>query len=1078
MNKNFTFLIRGVRKRKAFCLILTCFLIAGTIQAQVPKTDPVLPKKDAVVLYTISGTVSGDGVTIPGATVRNKKSNLAVITDQNGVYKIGVTAPTDILTFSYLGYQNVDRVVGTLRQLNVTLVSATNELKDVVVVGYGSARKRDITGAIVSVTAEDIEKRTPTNVYEALQGLAPGVQVTSGSGQPGESASVVIRGTSTMNNDGIGPLWVVDGVPTTNVDAINPYDIASMEILKDAASAAIYGSRSANGVIIITTKKGSAKAPVIEVRYLHSINELTHTMPQINTPQYRSMQKDLSRYIQGEGKLLVPAAVQNVLASQMADSLNFLLNADNDYQDIAFNPAHKNQLDMSVGGGSDKLKYFIGGGYLGEKGIITNTSYDRITSRVNADYIPNDRLTLGSRFNVSYGKKKGIDEGGFLNSLLARKPNLSLYYPDNSIIGTLWGNSPLALNLQTNFSDIYNASFYQMAEYKITKDLKFTTNINGVLGLNRYNFMRPTLLSDGYLNNFGSHTSTMNWNWLNENYLNYSKSINNVHNFGGLLGVSAQGWRTEIDGYSGRNSATDAIYTQNAFAANFDLTRTGTTASAHTLASLFSRFTYNYKSRYLFTANIRADGSSRFAKDKKVGYFPSASAAWRFSDESFMQWTKKLTITDAKLRISYGVTGNESIGDYESILSYGTGGIYDGVAGVTAARIAVDNLGWEQTAQSNLGLDIAFADNRFQLTVDVYNKSTSNLLAAYEIPKEWGFNTVRKNIGSIVNKGLEIGLVGDVAKTKNTTINLGVNFSFNRNKINEIAGGIPYLFNDTWWISEGKPIGDFYGYRYQGIFAYDQSNAFSSNWEQLTPVFQTDATGQMLKDANGKYVLANYTLGGANYTGTVNQKKLADGTPFRGGDVNWENGDRDANGIITDKDRMVLGNAQPDFTGGFNFNIRHKGITLFVASYFSIGGEIYNAAKYNLVQGSMNGLSTVPSFDFQKNFWIQQGDLVEYARPYSDRFQNARNVSSFYMEDASYLKIRNVRLSYLLPAKWTSKAKIRGVNIYGYVNNAFTFTGYSGYDPEFSSYSALGIGMDINRYPRKREFGLGLNVNF
>lgn len=351
MNKNFTFLIRGVRKRKAFCLILTCFLIAGTIQAQVPKTDPVPPKKDAVVLYTISGTVSGDGVTIPGATVRNKKSNLAVITDQNGVYKIGVTAPTDILTFSYLGYQNVDRVVGTLRQLNVTLVSATNELKDVVVVGYGSARKRDITGAIVSVTAEDIERRTPTNVYEALQGLAPGVQVTSGSGQPGESASVVIRGTSTMNNDGIGPLWVVDGVPTTNVDAINPYDIASMEILKDAASAAIYGSRSANGVIIITTKKGSAKAPVIEVRYLHSINELTHTMPQINTPQYRSMQKDLSRYIQGEGKLLVPAAVQNVLTSQMADSLNFLLNADNDYQDIAFNPAHKNQLDMSVGVG-------------------------------------------------------------------------------------------------------------------------------------------------------------------------------------------------------------------------------------------------------------------------------------------------------------------------------------------------------------------------------------------------------------------------------------------------------------------------------------------------------------------------------------------------------------------------------------------------------------------------------------------------------------------------------------------------------------------------------------------------------
>jgi len=1078
MNKNFTFLLRDVGKRIALCLTLGCCTLSGNLQAQnvAQKNTPV--KKDAVTAATVTGTVYGDGVSIPGVTVKNKNTNVTVITDKDGVFRIAIAAPTDILSFSYLGYQNAERVAGNGSRISITLLSTSNELKDVVVVGYGTAKKRDITGAIVSVTAEDIEKRTPTNVFEALQGQAPGVQVTTGSGQPGESASVVIRGTSTMNNDGIGPLWVVDGVPTTNVDAINPYDIASMEILKDAASAAIYGSRSANGVIIITTKKGSSRAPVIELRYLHSINELTHTVPQLNTAQYRDMQKGLSRYIQGEGKLLVPAAVQNVLAAQMADSLNFLLNADNDYQDIAFNPAHKNQIDASIGGGSEKLKYFIGGGYLGEKGIITNTSYDRITTRVNADYIPNARLTLGTRFNVSYGKKKGIDEGGFLNSLLSRKPNLSLYYPDNSIIGTLWGSSPLALNLQTNFSDIYNASFYQMAEYKITKDLKFTTNVNGVLGLVRYNFMRPTLLSDGYLNNFGSHTSTMNWNWLNENYLNYSKSINNVHNFTALLGVSAQSWRTEIDGYSGRNSATDAIYTQNAFAANFDLTKTGTTASAHTLASLFSRVTYNYKSRYLFTANMRADGSSRFAKDKRIGYFPSASAAWRFSDEAFMQWTKKLKIDDAKLRVSYGVTGNESIGDYESILSYGIGGIYDGVAGVTAARIAVDNLGWEQTAQSNVGLDVSFAKSRFQLTVDLYNKVTTNLLAAYEIPKEWGFNTVRKNIGSITNKGLEIGLTGDLIKTKNTTVNLGANISFNSNRIKEIAGGIPYLFNDTWWISQGQPIGDFYGYKAQGIFAYDQSNAFSSNWEQLTPVFQMDAAGQMIKDANGKFLLSNYTLGGAPYAGQVNQKKLPDGTPFRGGDMNWENGDGDANGIITDKDRMVLGNAQPDFTGGFNFNIRHKSWSLFVASYFSIGGEIYNAAKYNLVQGSMNGLSTVPSFDFQHNFWIQQGDMVDYARPYSDRFQNARAVSSYYLEDASYLKIRNIRLSYLLPAKWVSKIKLRGINLYGYVNNAFTFTGYSGYDPEFSSYSALGIGMDINRYPRKREFGLGLNVNF
>lgn len=1073
MNKTYSFLCEDVGRRIAALLLVCSIFFSYTLLfAQVT------PKKNPPVIGTVTGIVSADGVTIPGASVKNKNANLTVITDANGVYKIGITSPNDILTFSYLGYQNIDRVVGTLKQINVTLISVANELKDVVIVGYGSQKKRDVTGAIVSISAEDIEKKMPTNVYEALQGQASGVQVTTGSGQPGEGASVVIRGISTMNNDGVGPLWVVDGVPTTNVDAINPYDIESMEVLKDAASAAIYGSRSANGVIIITTKKGSPKAPVIELRYLHSLNNLTHTMPQMNSRQYRSMQKGLTQYINGEGATLVPTAVKNVMAAQIADSLNFLLNADNNYQDLVFNTAQKDQIDMSFGGGSDKLKYFIGAGYLNEEGIISNTSFSRISTRLNADYIATSKLTLGSRLTLSYGKKMGVDEGGFLNSLLSRKPNLALYYPDGTIIGTLWGANPIALDVQTNFTNIYNATFFQFAEYKFNKDLKFTTNVSGALSLYRYNFMRPTLLSDGYLNNFGSHTATLNYNWLNENYFNYTKSINNVHNFTGLLGFSMQSWRNEIDSYSGRNSATDAIYTQNAFAANFDLTRTGTTESAHTLASLFSRFTYNYKSRYLFTANVRADGSSRFAKDKKIGYFPSASAAWRFSEEPFMKWTKKLKITDAKLRLSYGVTGNESIGDYESILTYGIGGIYDGVAGVTAARIAVDNLGWEQTAQTNAGIDLNFNNNRMVFTVDYYNKATSNLLAAYEVPKEWGFNTVRKNIGSIVNRGLEFSLSGDVVKKKNVTLNIGANVSFNRNKVSEIAGGIPYLFSDTWWISQSKPLGDFYGYTSNGIFAYDQSNAFTSNWEQLTPVFQKDASGQMIKDANGKYVLQHYTLGNSIYAGTVNQKRLADGTPFRGGDVNWQESAEDVNGVITDKDRTVIGNAQPDFTGGFTTNLRYKTLSLFVSAYFSIGGDIYNFAKYNLVQGSMNGLSTVPPVDFLDNFWVKQGDDVTYARPYSDRFQNARAVNSMYLEDASYVKIRTIRLSYALPAKWVSKVKLRGVSVYSYVNNAFTFTGYSGYDPEFSAYSALALGMDVNRYPRKREFGMGLNVNF
>jgi TonB-linked SusC/RagA family outer membrane protein len=1043
---------------------------AGSVQAQ--------EKSKFLITDTVSGIVSDKDFALPGASVKNMTTGLGGVADENGRYEIGITGPKDILQFSYLGYQRADRIVGVAKILNVTLTDESAELDEVVVVGYGSTKKRDITGAIVSVNKEDIEKKMPANIYEALQGGVAGVQITSGSGQPGEGSSVVIRGISTMNDAGIGPLWVVDGVPTIDINDINPYDIESMEVLKDAASAAIYGSRSANGVIIVTTKKGSDKAPVLEVRYSHSINQLTHKLPQINAQQYRRMQQSLLEYSNGEGADVVSSVVRNVLQSQMGDSLNFLLNADNDYQDLAFRTARKDQLDLSFGGGTDKLKYMLVTGFLNEQGIIDNTSLTRGSARLNSDYKASSKLTLGTRVNFSFARRNGIDEGGFLNSLLQRKPNLSLYYPDETLIGMLWGLNPLAANQQINFTDIFRGAFSQFIEYQFTKDLKFTTSFNANFSLHRYNYMRPTILSNEYLENSGSHNSALNYDWMNENYLNYNKTINYDHNLAAMLGFSLQGWKTETDYYSGKNSATDAIYTQNAFAAHFDLTKTGTTESAHNMASLFSRLTYNYKSRYLFAANVRADGSSRFAKNKKVGYFPSVSVAWRFSDEYFMDWTQKLQISDAKLRLSYGITGNESIGDYESLLSYSTSGIYDGLAGVTASRIAVLDLGWEQTAQTNLGLDLFFKQGRFQFTADFYDKTTKNLLANYEIPKEWGYNTVRKNIGSIANRGLELSFGGDIVKTKDFTFNLNANISFNQNKVLSLAQGTAYLYNDKWWISEGRPLGDFYGYTSIDVFQYDQSNAFSADGQQLTPVFQKDGNGNDILGTDGKYVLDHYELGNTLYAGQVNQKKLPDGTPFRGGDINWQENPEATDGVIDDKDRTVIGNAQPDFTGGLSFNLRYKNWSLFVSAYYSIGGEIYNQSSYWRDMVSMENFATVPSYDWVDNFWVKQGDKVAHPRPYGDRFQNNRAVNSMYLEDASYLKIRNTRLSYRFNPKLVNKMGIRGLSVYAYVNNPVTFTAYSGYDPEFSAYSALAIGEDTNRFPRKSEYGLGINVNF
>lgn len=1053
------------RRVLPLAVLISVFCMAVQFESDAQSKDGKVS-----VARTLTGTVTTEGLQpgpLAGAAVVNTRTRQGVITDSDGNYKIGVTGPEDVIQFRFLGFKDVDRIAGVAERLDVVMEDASSILEETVVIGYGTTKKRDITGSIVSVSKNDIELMMPTNVYDVLQGTAAGVQVTSGSGQPGEGSSVIIRGTSTMNDAGVGPLWVVDGVPGTDIDQINPYDIESIEVLKDAASAAIYGARSANGVILVTTKRGEESNPVLEVRYQHSLANLTHKLPQINANQYREMQGQYMEYARGEGAGIVSQAVINVLDSQLGDPYNALLNNDNDYQKIAYRIANKDQLDLSFGGAGKRLKYMLMGGFYNEQGIIRKTDFRRISVRLNTDYKANDIISVGTKINASYARKDGVDEAGYLNSILSRKPTLALYYPDGTLIGTLWGISPLSASLQTNFNEYYRMNLFQYLDINFNEHFKWTSNLNANFGLVRYTYMRPTALSDSYRTNSGQHRSTMTFDWMNENYLNWNYSINDEHNFTAMAGFSLQSWKTAIEYFKGKDSATDAVYTMNAFAANFDLTATGSTETIHSMMSGFARFTYNYKSRYLLSANIRADGSSRFAPDKKIGFFPSASAAWRFSDEKFMRKVKKaLGLSDAKLRASYGITGNEAIGDFDSQLTYQVGGIYDGIAGVTPSRIAVNDLGWERTRQFNAGLDLSFRQGRYQVTVDYFDKITDNLLANYEIPKEWGFNTVRKNIGSITNYGVEFAFKGTLINKRNWYLHLDANLTYSRNTVRELANHVNYIHGDNWYISEGRPLGDFYGYKYLGVFRYDESNAFTADWKQLVPVFAED----------GKF--DHYELDGARYDGEVHQKCLPSGKPFRGGDINWDENPQTRDGIINDNDRMILGNAQPYLTGGLNVNLRYRQWTLSVASYFSFGGKIYNFARYNQDQASMQAWSTTPTINVVNNFWVRQGDDVDYPRPYSDEYQNTRSVNSFYIEDGSYWKIRNIRLTYRFRPDVASKMKMKGMNIYCYVNNPLTFTSYSGYDPEFSSYSALSIGMDTNRFPRNREYGLGLTLNF
>ena len=1013
-----------------------------------------------------SGKVSVKGVvldeageTLPGATVTEKGTKNVAATDLDGKFTIKVSKSGATLIVSYVGY--VTKEVTSKPDMKVILSENSKNLDEVVVVGYGTMKKRDVTGAISSISSKDIEQKMATNVFEALQGQTAGIQIISGSGQPGETSSIKIRGTSTFSADGVKPLYIVDGIPLDDIDGINPTDIASMEILKDAASAAIYGSRAANGVIIITTKQGEAGKPRIDVKYNHSWGTLSHKLAQANRADRRYYDNARRQYFLDNNIGNADESIQMI-----QDSLNVFFNVDNDYQDMILQTAQKDQVDISVGGGSDKIKYFINTGYFNERGIVPNTAFQRLTTRINSDYKPVKWMNMGSRIALTYSKKEGINENALLNAMLSRRPYFSTYYPDGSLVGVFNGQkNPIAqVEYTTDFTDAYKGNFYQFFEFDIYKGLKFRTNINANFSLSKRKKLYPSIITDEWQkSNEGGSYNYLGWNWMNEDYFSYSHKWGD-HNFSAMAGFSAQRWSNQNEILVGTNSSTDYIYTMNAFASNLTQTSTGTWQTSHSLASLFARITYDYKGRYLLTANVRRDGSSRFAENNKWGNFPSASVGWRISDEKFMQFAKP-TLDDAKIRVSYGVTGNESIGNYDYVYTYSPSTIYDGVGGVSATRIGKDNLKWEETKQFDIGLDLSFWNSRLTATFDYYDKYTSGLLADYELPKESGFSTMKTNVGEVSNRGFEVAIAGDIIRTKNFRWNASFNISRNINQIERLSEGKAYLEGDLWWMQEGGRIGDFYGYKYINVFQYDESNAFAEgSWQQLTPVFE-----------NGVFQ-NKYLLNGTEYTGKVLQKTLPNGKPFRGGDINWEEPEGSRDGIIDDNDRMIIGNALPDVTGGLSTQFTYKDWSLFISFYYSLGGEIYNFGEHNRNMFKYTG--TTPSPDVIYNTWLKQGDIALYPRPYNDEYDNARYANSFYVEDGSFIRLQNVRLSYNLPKNWCRKCGVKGINLYAFVNNALTWTKYSGFDPEFSTSDPLQIGRDNYRYPKKREYGVGMSVNF
>ncbi|WP_104383134.1 TonB-dependent receptor [Sphingobacterium sp. HMA12] len=1026
---------------KMGCFVLCLFLLMGSMGL------PLFAQQN----IRISGKVSSSkGDALQGVSVRIKGKSQGTSTDAAGKYQIDA-APAAVLIFSQVGMKMEERTVGSQRQIDVQLGENDNALDEIVVTGYGgTVKKRDVTGAISSVSAKKIEERQPINIFDALQGQAAGVLVTNdGGGAPGATGSIQVRGTSTLNG-GNGPLYVVDGVINPEGANINPADIESIEVLKDAGSASIYGTRSANGVILITTKRGSEGRPLINVNYNHLFGRLAHYIPVSNSAEVREFRN-----------------IQN--RSTNVDSLNPSFNADNDLQRLLLgNLAQKKELKLSVGGGQKNLRYYSSLNYLDDKSIILNSYAKRLQSRINVEYQISPKLRYSNNISFSWQRGNATPIGNTIRVVMDRPAYSLIYYPDGSLTSYIGSKrNPVANALfEENLSETYSGQLNNQLDYQIRDDLKFTTLVNGRLDNLQFTGFSPRFLSAKLDQNSGTNEMSKTFFWEFQSFLNYNKTFAQDHVVYALLGFSADRKRLDLFHSEYLNSVNEEI--RVTLPDYLTAAKTYTSATANTTRSLFSRIGYNYKGRYLVQGSYRRDGSSRFGPGRRLGNYFSASAAWRFSDENFMKWAKP-ALQDAKIRYSFGQLGNDQIGDYESYTKVKFSGNYNGVGGAALTSTFGNNqIQWEMTTQNNLGLDLTFLNGRLGVTADYYVKTTSDLLYKKEMPKETGFSNVVVNFGTIRTRGVELIVNAKPIVTRDFTWEVGGNISFERGKIVKLAGGVPMFAGNKWYVEEGGRIGNFYGWRNLGVYAWDESNAYNDNWDKLTLVLD-DQGKPMYRD--GKPV---YTFDGRDYTGTVHQLYAPDGK-LKGGDAEWLNHKKDS--LINDEDRMVLGNATPDFYFGFMQNFMYKRFSLNVLFNGSFGREVYNALLQRQNYPSDTGAG---SPDMVYNVWRKPGDVAKYPN-YPERNNRGNmktNQNSLYIENGSFVRLASARLSYTFDPQLISKLKMKGLTTYVYGTNLLTWTNYRGYDPEFSSSNPLTPGEDDGRYPRRREFGFGVNINF
>ena len=1001
-------------------------------------------------IASVSGTITDvNGEPLPGVNVVQKGTSNGMSSDFDGNYSISLIPGSRVLVFSYIGF-NKKEITVTSANLNVVLEEDTENLDEVVVIGYAAVPREKVLGALSTVKQEKIAQVTPTNAFEGIQGRLAGVQIATNGG-PGAGFDIQVRGTTTFGAGGNSPLYVVDGQQLDNIDNIDPNDIASLEVLKDGATTAIYGTRGANGVVLITTKSGKSGEVNLDVNVVSGINTLNGAIPVANTRQ-RLFYEDVRR---------TPNQRRNPTGNDR-DSLNLLLRNSFDLQDLITQAGIRNQVNLSLSAGSEKVRAYWNTGYLNEDGIVINSNFRRLNTRFKLDFTPNKKLAVSTSFNASFEELNGLSEFQVFQQLVERIAYFPVFEPNGTLTPEIAGRqNPVAeALLRTQRQRTFIGQSFSSVQYKITPSFSIKSTFGLNFRLRKNNTFDPLLvLNPRNTNPLSSLRDRINYDIQQENFVNYANDFGK-HSISSFAGMQIQRRFDENFGIGNVPFVSEDIRTfNNAVPGQIGINSGQTFDTRSRLFSLFGGFNYDFDNRYLVSATLRRDGSSRFGENNKFGYFPAASIGWKVSNESFLKGNT--TISKLLLRASYGVTGNDRVGDYDFTSSFLPGAIYNGISGVAPTRLGNPDLSWESTAATNLGLDLGLFSNRLNLNLEFYRQETEDLLATVPLPEESGFGGVRQNVGSIRNEGVEINLNGTILQSKDFSWNSNFNITFQRNEVTQLAGGTPFQSGD-YLIEEGQPLGNIFGFKNLGVFQYDESNAFTNDGVQLTPNF----------DAGGEFV--NYTLNGAEFTGDVNQLR-ANNQTLVGGDIFWE----DINGdfVITNDDRQTIGNGVPTAFGGFANDFKYKDLSLSFLFDFTLGNETWR--RWDETRNDLNSSNETPGADRIEGAWLNPGDITVYPR--LNRVpQNRNRPNSFFITDGSFVKLRFVRLGYDLPRSVMDKMNIfKKCSFFISGNNLLTWTNYPGFNPELGTRgNPLQPGVDNLRFPNDREVILGMNLKF